>query len=148
VVDFQPLAPFQIAQNDYDLRQIWGRGAEDSIRDAYDGWYRQWDTRVEKLTNQHQARGNPYATFFHSVLAIDASGNIHLLQQESTLPDLANHLAEEGFQAAGLLDSGGSCALYDVWLGGYINHGWYFREPRGAVLVFELNIDQRLTTKS
>jgi hypothetical protein len=144
VVDRRPLEPVEIAREDYDLRQILGRDAEAEMRYAYEGWFDQWDARVSEVVAEHQRLAKPFASFYHSVLATDAGGAIHILQTEGSLPQLAQELAREGMTAAGLLDSGGSCALYDPWMAGYLNHNWYYREPRGAILVFELSATQRL----
>ena len=145
VVDAAPLATTKIAQYDYDLRQIFGRDAEKAIRYAYDGLSNgSWNARVAELVAEHELHDHPYPPFYHSVLALNHKGHVIILQSESTLPDLARRLAEDGMVAAGLLDSGGSCALYDPWLESYLNHSWYFRESRGAILVFELTSMQRL----
>jgi hypothetical protein len=144
VKDSRPMSPAEIALDDYDLRQIFGRQAEEEINHAYAGWYADWSSRVAALTQDHIQRGRPFAVFYHSILALDCNGLIRILQLDGTLPELAESLAADGIVAAGLLDSGGSCALYDPWLGGYLNHGWYYREPRGAVLVFELKTRERI----
>jgi hypothetical protein len=144
VMDRWPSQPAQIAREDYDLRQILGRDAETEIQYAYGGWFEQWDVRVSEVVARHQRLVKPFASFYHSILAIDASGAIHILQTEGSLPELAQKLANEGMVAAGLLDSGGSCALYDPWIAGYLNHNWYYRERRGAILVFELNTTLRV----
>jgi len=144
VVDGRPLTPVEIAQNDYDLRHIVGRRNERPIRYAYEGWFDDWDKRVEEIVLQHMKASKPFETYYHSVLGLDRYGNIHVRQQEAVLPDLATQLRQEGIIAAGLLDSGGSCALYDVWMASYLNHGWYYREPRGAIIVFELRSSQRI----
>jgi len=144
VADGRALPTAEIARADYDLRQIVGRHNETPIRHAYEGWFDEWDDRVEKIVAAHQRIGRPFETFYHSVLGIDAAGNVLIRQKESTLPDLANSLQSEGIVAAGLLDSGGSSAIYDVWSASYLNHGWYYREPRGAILLFELTWTRRL----
>jgi hypothetical protein len=145
VVGGNPLSATAIAQRDYDLRQLFGRDAEEAIRYAYEGFGSEsWDARVAEAVTAHERGGRPFATFYHSALALDRAGNLLIRQVEGTLPGLAAGLAADGVVAAGLLDSGGSCALYDVWLGGYLNHGWYFREPRGAILLFQLTSPQRL----
>jgi hypothetical protein len=140
----QAVPTVEIARNNYDLRQILGRDAVDEINLAYTGWPDRWDGLVGSLVNEHLAARRPFEVFYHSVLGIDRTGQIHIWQLDTDLPGLANLLASEGVEAAGLLDSGGSCALYDPWLGSYLNHGWYFREPRGAILLFELNSWERL----
>ena len=140
----QPQSPIEIAENDYDLRQIFGRAAETEINHAYAGWYDGWNSRVAALTRAQMQHRRPFELFYHSVLALDGNGDIHIFQLDGRLPELAERLAADGIVAAGLLDSGGSCALYDGWLGGYLNHGWYYREPRGAILVFELKTKQRI----
>ncbi len=148
VVDGCAQPPVVIAQSNYDLRQIIGRDKESAIRYAYEGWFDEWDERVAEVVSEHLQAGEPLKRFYHNVLGIDGDGNIHIRQQDATLPGLAEELVADGIVAAGLLDSGGSCALYDVWMADYINHGWYFREPRGAVLVFELQSSQRLPKSS
>ncbi|NQT15241.1 MAG: hypothetical protein HQ582_20965 [Planctomycetes bacterium] len=144
VADGQPLGPVPIAQADYDLRQIVGRATEGPIRYAYQGWFDRWDARVEEIVSTHQQAERPWETFYHSVLGLDAAGNAVIRQKEATLPDLADSLASEGIVAAGLLDSGGSSAIYDVWSASYLNHGWYYRRPRGAILLFEFRWTRRL----
>jgi hypothetical protein len=144
VIGGRALSPVEIAVEDYDLRQLLGRDAEAAICYAYEGWYDRWADRVAEVLAEHANRGRPFAVFYHSILALDAAGDIHLRQVEGTLPGLATDLAREGMVAAGVLDSGGSCALYDPWLGAYLNHGWYFRESRGAVVVFQLRATQRV----
>ena len=144
VVDGRALPIVEIARADYDLRQIVGRHNETPIRHAYEGWFDEWDDRVEKLVAAHQRIGRPFETFYHSALGIDADGNVLIRQREATLPELASSLAAEGMVAAGLLDSGGSPAIYDVWSASYLNHGWYYREARGAILLFELPWTRRL----
>jgi hypothetical protein len=144
VVEGRALPILQIAQANYDLRQIVGRHNESPIRHAYEGWFDQWDARVEKAVTAHQRIGRPFETFYHSVLGVDATGNILVRQKEAALPELASSLASEGIVAAGLLDSGGSPAIYDVWSASYLNHGWYHRQPRGAILLFELGWVRRL----
>jgi hypothetical protein len=145
VVGSNPLDAVAIAQRDYDLRQVLGREAEPIIRYVYEGFGDgRWNARVAEVVSAHEQSGRPFATFYHSVLALDRDGNVLIRQVEGTLPGLALRLAADGIVHAGLLDSGGSCALYDVWLDSYLNHGWYFREPRGAILVFELTSTQRL----
>lgn len=134
----------EIARRNYDLRQMLGRDESTSARRAYEAWPQGWDERVAEAVAEHRRGGRPFASFYHGVLALDGEGGVVIRQLESPLPELAEELAREGFAAAGLLDSGGSCALYDPWLPGYLNRGWYFREPRGAVLVFELRAGQRL----
>lgn len=144
VVDGRAVPVVEIARADYDLRQIVGRHNETPIRHAYAGWFDEWDERVEKIVAAHQRIGRPFETFYHSALGIDAAGNVLIRQKEATLPDLADSLRSEGIVAAGLLDSGGSPAIYDVWSASYLNHGWYYREPRGAILLFELTWTRRL----
>ena len=144
VVDGKPLSAVQIAQNNYDLRQILGPEADKALRYAYEGWYDEWDERVEKIVLEHEGSGRSFARYYHSVLGLDETGNIHVIQKEAVLPELALRLAHEGIVAAGVLDSGGSCALYDVWMESYLNHNWYFREPRGSILVFQLTSSQRI----
>jgi hypothetical protein len=144
VIDKEPLSALQIAQNDYDLRQLLGRKAEEPIKYAYKGWFDQWNQRVAEVVAQHEREKKPFATFYHSIIAMDEEGQIHIRQQEGALPELAESLKAEGMIAAGILDSGGSCALYDVWVGNYLNHSWYFREARGAIIVFQLNTKLRI----
>jgi hypothetical protein len=145
VIDGSPLDAVTIAQHDYDLRQVLGRDAEAAIQYAYDGFGDgRWNTRVAEVVSAHKRSARPFATFYHSLLALDREGNVLIRQVEGALPGLAIDLTAEGIVSAGLLDSGGSCSLYDVWLESYLNHSWYFREPRGAILVFELTPTQRL----
>jgi hypothetical protein len=150
IVDGNALTVVDIARNDYDLRQILGRGDahKPALQYAYQGWYKEWDARVEKIVREHEKMHHPFATFYHSILGIDKENTIHIRQVEGTLPDLTKSLTDEGIIAAGLLDSGGSCAIYDVWMSSYLNHGWYFREPRGSILVFELTSTERVPIKS
>ena len=142
------LQPVEIARRDYDLRQLLGRDDTASMQHVYAGWYESWDERVEMAVNEHILHGREFASFYHSAIGIDAEGGIHILQTEATLPDLAQELARLGMVNAGLLDSGGSCALYDARLGSYLNHGWYFREPRGAVVAIQLNHRERVPAMS
>lgn len=144
VIHGQPLDPVEIAVTNYDLRQLLGREAIAPIQYAYQGWFSQWEKRVKRILGEHLKSQRPFATFYHSILGCDKSGNIRIRQEEGTLPDLAKRLAREGFKSAGVLDSGGSCALYDAWLGSYLNHGWYFREPRGSILLFEISNRERI----
>ena len=144
LVDGRPQPAIDIARYNYDLRQIIGREAEAEIRYAYEGWFDTWSRRVSEVVSRHDSVGRPYASFYHSILGLDLDGDVRLVQRDGTLPDIARELADEGLVAAGLLDSGGSCALYDPWTGAYLNHNWYFRERRGAVLVFELAGRERL----
>jgi len=133
-----------IAMADYDLRQVFGRTSEQEIRWVYEGWYEKWEERIAELVAEYQERKRKFEVFYHSVLALDGSGTIQILQVDATLSQLAEDLARAGIVSAGLLDSGGSCALFDPWLKGYLNHGWYFREARGAILCFELRATERL----
>ncbi|MFC1476411.1 hypothetical protein ACFL5S_00445 [Fibrobacterota bacterium] len=142
VVSGKALPAVEIAKNDYDLRQIVGRDAEEEMSYAYEGWFDQWEGRVEKLVKKWENEQHLFSIFYHSILAIDESGNIHIFQREGTLPSIACDLVKDGMVAAGLLDSGGSCSLYDVWMGGYLNHCKYYREPRGSILLFLLNNTQ------
>jgi len=144
VVDGRALPVVEIARADYDLRQIVGRHNEPPIRHAYAGWFEEWDDRVEEIVAAHQRIRRPFETFYHSALGIDSDGNVLIRQREATLPELASSLADEGMVGAGLLDSGGSAAIYDVWSASYLNHGWYYREPRGAILLFELTWTRHL----
>jgi hypothetical protein len=139
-----PVTVADIAMADYDLRQVFGRTSEWEIRWVYEGWYDKWEERIAELVAEHQERRREFEVFYHSILALDGSGAIQILQVDATLPQLAEDLARAGTVSAGLLDSGGSCALFDPWLQGYLNHGWYFREARGAVLCFELRAMERL----
>jgi hypothetical protein len=139
-----PLSIANIASCNYDLRHVLGREDEQAIQYAYDGWYEKWDERVQEIVQAHQDQGRSFAPYYHSILGVDGSSDIHVFQMEGRLPELALTLAEKGIMNAGILDSGGSCALYDVWMGSYLNHGWYFREPRGSILVFELKSTQRI----
>lgn len=136
----------EIAQNNYDLRQIFGRNAAQEFFSPYDVWDDGWDERVAEVIQKHIEMGIPFETYYHSILGIDSSGAVRIYQIDCILPDIAEKLVGEGIIAAGLLDSGGSCALYDAWIGGggYLNHGWYFREPRGAILAFELMTFERI----
>ncbi len=143
VKNSEPLSAAEIAVDDYDIRQILGRDAQ-GLDYIYDGWYDQWEARVTEATNEHQRQGKPFSVFYHSIIATDKDGQIIIYQKEGSLPALANQLAQQGIVNAGLLDSGGSCALYDVWMGSFLNHGWYYREPRGSIMVFELNSESRL----
>jgi hypothetical protein len=144
VVGGNPLSAVEIASHDYDLRQVLDQDAERAIQYAYDGWYDKWDERVREIVQAHQNQGRGFAVYYHSILGVDRSKDIHVFQMEGRLPELAVALAKKGITDAGILDSGGSCALYDVWMGSYLNHGWYFREPRGSILVFELKSTQRI----
>lgn len=144
VEDGHALTNLDIALHDYDLRHILGRSAITDIRYVYDGWYDKWETRLAEVLARRNHSQRSDARFYHSILGIDGSGCIHIIQEEGTLPDLAGMLERRGIVNAGVLDSGGSCALYDVWLESYLNHGWYFREPRGSILVFELSTEQRI----
>jgi hypothetical protein len=139
-----PVSVADIAMADYDLRQVFGRTSEWEIRWVYEGWYDKWEERIAELVAEYQERRREFEVFYHSILALDGSGAIQILQVDATLPQLAEDLARAGTVSAGLLDSGGSCALFDPWLQGYLNHGWYFREARGAVLCFELRAMERL----
>lgn len=140
VIDGRPLSTVEIAKYDYDLRQIFGRDPayEPIIDYIHAGGFSEWDKRVEQEVLKHEKNNMPFEKFYHSILAVDRSNDLHIRQVEGTLPVLAKELAGEGMTAAGILDSGGSCALYDIWMASYLNHGWYFREPRGSILVFEL----------
>ncbi len=144
VVAGRPLTAVEITRNDYDLRQIVGREATELAQYAYAGWFDEWDERVAQIVARHAQNGAPWSSFYHSVLGIDKHNRLHVMQLEASLPDLALTLAGEGIVHAGVLDSGGSCALYDVWMASYLNQSWYFREPRGSVLVFELARIERL----
>ena len=146
VIDGRPLEAAEIARADYDLRHSLGRKCTDIMQYVYNGWYDAWDRRVEDAIRDHERSGRAFAVFYHSILGQDASGGIHVFQREGTLNGLARSLASEGICQAGILDSGGSCAVYDVWLDSYLSHGWYFREPRGAILVFELRSYERIPT--
>jgi hypothetical protein len=136
----------EIAQNDYDLRHIFGRNASEDYFTPYRPgvWFNKWDEEVAARTAQYLENGLRPEVYYHSALAVDASGNIRIYQCDSALDKLAELIAWDGMVAAGLLDSGGSCALYDPWLRGYLNHGWYYREPRGAALAFQLNSYERI----
>lgn len=138
VVDGEPLSAREIAREDYDLRQILGRDADALIQQAYEGWFDEWDERVDEAVAALEAASGSFACFYHSVIALDRHGRVLIVQREATLPELARTLAADGIFQAGLLDSGGSCAVYDAWAESYINHNWYYREPRGAILLFEL----------
>ena len=144
VKNAKPICPVEIAQSNYDIRQILGRTSEKELYDAYETWFDGWDEKIANLVKAHISKKRPFEVFYHSVLGIDRFGAIHILQRDADLPGLAEILASEGIVAAGLLDSGGSCALYDPWLKGYLNHGWYYRECRGAILLFELKAQERL----
>jgi hypothetical protein len=141
-----PLDAEAIALHDYDLRQLLGRDtvAEARILEVYRSCFDGWDDAVRAVVAAHRAEGRPFAAFYHSILALDHAGVIHILQCDGALPDLARQVAAEGMAQAGVLDSGGSCALYDVSLATFLNHGWYYREARGALLVFELSSSQRV----
>lgn len=139
-----PVRTADIAKADYDLRQVVGRQAEKDLNWVYEGWYGAWNERVTELVTAHEEGKREFESFYHSVLSVDSFGTIHIRQVDANLPQLAADLAKEGMVAAGLLDSGGSCALFDPWLQGYLNHGWYFREARGAVMCFELQATERL----
>jgi len=144
VKDGRPVSACEIAQNDYDLRHIFGSLASQEILSAYDVWYEGWNDRVCELVSEKMGDKTPFAVYYHSVIGIDQSGAVRIYQKDCSLPELALELAANGIVTAGLLDSGGSCAVYDNWLGGYLNHGWYFREPRGAILAFQLNALERI----
>ena len=144
VVHGRGLTAVEITPYDYDLRQILGREAEPDIRHAYEGWFDDWRQRTTEATARFELGGRQPPQFYHSVLGLDHDDNIVIRQVEADLPGLAATLAREGVRAAGVLDSGGSCAIYDVSRGHYLNHGWYFREPRGAIIVLELTIQQRI----
>lgn len=144
VIDSSPLTAIEIAKHDYDQRQIFGREYEE-LEYIYDGWYDNWNERVEEKLSAFIKEGRSYASFYHSVLSIDKDNAVHVTQLEGTLPQIAEQMANDGMVSAGLLDSGGSCAIYDAWLPGFLNHGWYYREPRGAVLVFELASQNKIS---
>lgn len=144
VVDGNPLSAADIARYDYDLRHILSRESEATIQAVYNGWFDSWNRLVVDAVSQHEAARVPFARFYHSVMGLDNSGNVVIRQAEADLPGLAVDLACEGMRAAGLLDSGGSCAIYDVCLSAYLNHSWYHREPRGAIIVFQLTTLQQL----
>jgi len=134
----------EIACNVYDLRQIFGRNAVDKIRYAYEGWHDQWDGRVTELLEDPRNDATRSSAFYHSILSLDDSGAIGIHQMEGDLCEISQSLQAKGVQCAGLLDSGGSCALYDVARESFLNHSWYYREPRGAVIVFQLTADERI----
>jgi hypothetical protein len=144
VEEGQALSATQIAQHDYDLRQILGRQMTEAMIPAYEGWFNDWDRHVAEAVAEHERRKLPYEVFYHNIVAIDGAGRITIVQFDTSLPAAAAMLAERGMVAAGVLDSGGSCAVYDVWLDAYLNHGWYFRQPRGAVITLEFAFPQRL----
>jgi hypothetical protein len=144
VEEGRALTTAKIAQHDYDLRQILGRQLTEAMIPAYEGWFDHWDERVAAAVAQHEALQLPYEVFYHNIVALDAAGGLTILQFDTSLPAAARMLAERGMVAAGVLDSGGSCAVYDVWLDAYVNHGWYFRPPRGAIITLEFAFPQRL----
>jgi len=144
VIDFKPLNPYEIAIHDYDLRQILGRHSTRDIQYIYEGWYDEWESRIKKTIADFEKKNKFYESYYHSILCLDSEKNVYIYQIEGTLPELANMLSREGIQYAGILDSGGSCAIYDDWLKSYLNHGWYFREPRGSILLFELENSERI----
>ncbi len=148
VIDNKPLSATDIAVHDYDLRQILGRNESEAVKFCYKGWFSKWNERVRLIVQQHQETRKPFASFYHSIIAISEKGDLHIKQLEGTLPAIANKLSSKGFQAAGLLDSGGSCAIYDRWLSGYLNHGWYFRPKRGSIIVLELKRKDRIPIDS
>lgn len=148
VKDASPVPTAEIAKSDYDLRQIFGRGAEEDMRRIYAGWFGAWDERIAEVLNAYLQAERSLEVFYHSCIGLDAAGAIHIWQKDAALDGLARDLASQGILAAGLLDSGGSCALYDPWLQGYLNHGWYFREPRGAVICFQLRTEERIPEDS
>ncbi|WP_306536340.1 hypothetical protein [Geobacter sp.] len=144
VKNSKAVSPQEIAKNDYDLRHIFGRNAQKEFFSPYDLWYDGWNQRVDEVVQKHIDSGIPFETYYHSILGIDSYGSVVIYQIDCELPKIAEQLAEEGVIAAGLLDSGGSCAIYDTWINGYLNHGWYFREPRGAILTFKLKSIERI----
>jgi hypothetical protein len=148
VTEGSPLSAPDIASYDYDLRHILGSDGDAALQSAYAAWYEAWDPLVREIVRVHQENGGSFASYYHSILALDRSANLHILQREGRLPELAADLAKEGMVYAGILDSGGSCALHDVWMGSHLNHGWYFREPRGSILVFQLKANQRIPKAS
>jgi hypothetical protein len=144
VVGGRACSAVAIAQADYDLRHTLGSGEKAAMEFAYAGWFAEWERRVAQIVTAHRRRKRPFAVYYHSVIAINRRGDITIRQLEGTLVEIARRLQREGAVGAGLLDSGGSCAIYDGWLRGYLSHSWYFREPRGAVLVFQLRSRQRI----
>jgi hypothetical protein len=144
VEDGRALPAQEIAVHDYDLRQLVGRKPSPALLAAYAEWPKHWQERVRELIAEHEASHQPFASFYHSAIGCKSDGAWHLIQREATLPELARDLAEMGLVSAGLLDSGGSVALYDVWLGTFLSHSWYYRQPRGAVLLLEMNLPQRI----
>jgi hypothetical protein len=147
VVDGRALTPVEITLWDYDLRQIVGRESEKAITQAYSGWPGHWPDHVQRLIRSHKSSGRPFETFYHSIIALDRAGDIHIIQRDGNLPGLAEELADSGYISAGLLDSGGSCALYDPWSGSYLNQSWYYREPRGAIIVLQTKAHQRIPVR-
>jgi hypothetical protein len=144
VEDGRALAAQEIAVHDYDLRQFVGRKPTPAILAAYADWPKHWPERVRQLIGEQKASQQPIASFYHSAIGCTTDGAWHLIQREATLPDLARDLAQLGLVSAGLLDSGGSVALYDAWLDTFLSHSWYYRQPRGAVLLLEMNLPQRI----
>jgi hypothetical protein len=127
-----------IAGYDYDLRHIFGRNAHDLIQLAYEDWPANWQSRIDELVKQYQQNNHPFEKYYHSLICQDKDQNYTVIQRYGSFPELAHQMGDAGIIHAGLLDSGGSCAIYDAWLKSYLNHSWYFREARGAILVFEL----------
>ncbi|MBN2411105.1 hypothetical protein JXQ31_05380 [candidate division KSB1 bacterium] len=144
VIDNKPLNAHEIAVHDYDLRQILGRDSTGDIQYIYEGWYNEWESRIQKVIADFTKQNKSFESFYHSILCLDSDKNVYIYQLEGALPELAQKLVQEGIQYAGLLDSGGSCAIYDAWLKCYLNHGWYYREPRGSILLFELDNSERI----
>jgi len=144
VINNNPLSAPEIAVHDYDIRQILGRDSTTVLQYIYQGWYDEWESRIKKIITDFEKKNRSWESFYHSILCLDFDKNVYIYQMEGTLPELAEKLAGEGMVYAGMLDSGGSCAIYDAWLKSYLNHGWYFREPRGSILVFELDHSERI----
>lgn len=133
-----------IAIHDYDLRHFFGFDADDSIQFAYEGWYQQWPQRVKNLVYDFEKRNLQYQSYYHSIIGVDRNDDIQIWQIEGTIPDIAKQLAINGIVRAGILDSGGSCAIYDGWMCQFLNHSWYYREPRGSILVLKLDLEQQI----
>ncbi len=143
VVDGRPLNPVAIAREDYDLRQILGRDSEAEIQDAYRGWFAEWDARVAQAVQRHRQRGRPFGSFYHSVLASDPDNGVHIYQMEGRLPEIAETLAKDGMRDAGLLDSGGSCAVRPLDRR-ILEPQLVLPRTAGAVLVFGLDTTLRV----
>src|SRR5713226_7173711 len=64
---------------------------------AYAGWFEDWDDRIAWLLRAHMDSGRPFGVYYHSILALDRTGAIQILQVDGDLPALAESLAAKGF---------------------------------------------------